>query len=118
MNRRVKKYRFNTRTFLNADKNLRAYIIAYVRESRNDDYYTDIQLEIADCNRQISLDFDFSHNKKSIVNAERKIKLFRSLINQFADAVEAELAFMKAKPPLKKSRKKKGRIEEVEIALD
>jgi len=110
---RKKKYRYQKRTFLNADEQLRAYIIAYVRESGEGNNYTDIQLEIADCSRQINLDFDFDNDTQSIKRAEKKLNLFRTIINEFADAVQEELDYYKTKPKIKK--KKFRRPEEVEI---
>jgi hypothetical protein len=96
--RKKRKYRYQKREFLNSDIDLRAYIIASVRESEPDDHYSGIELEIADCNRHISLDFDFHNKAQSINKAEKKIKLFRKIINDFADAVEAEIAAMRLRP--------------------
>jgi len=104
-----RKYRYKVREFLNVDEDLRAYIIANVRESEKNDTYTNIQLEIADCSRQINLDFDFSNKLESIEKIEKKINLFRQIMNDFADAVDAEIAAMK----VKSSKKKRGRPRKI-----
>jgi hypothetical protein len=99
-------FRYQVRTFLNADKDLRAYVMAHVRKSEVGEPYSNIRLEIGDCARYINLDFDFDNDAADIKKIEKKIKLFRSIINDFADAVEAELEFMKAQPKRVKKKKK------------
>jgi hypothetical protein len=62
-----KKYHVQERTFLNLQMEMRAYIIAVVEDTRDipnikeDDWkWGQIELKLADCNREVSFDFDLS----------------------------------------------------------
>jgi hypothetical protein len=91
-----KKYHVQERTFLNLHMELRAYIIAVVEDTREipnineDDWkWGQIELKLADCNREISLDFDLS-TADGRENSLYKIGKIAEVINAFHEALKIE----------------------------
>ena len=88
---------YQKRTFLNTDKTTSAFIIANVEndevkyKSGQTDKYTSANLDFNDCNRKVSIDFYFDHKKKYAKEKLKKIQLLRRIVNEFADALEAQI---------------------------
>ena len=102
-----KKYHLRRREFLNLDVELRAYIIAVVEDGRDrhieprttevdDDYYLDISLRIADCRKEIFLDFDLETQEER-ENSLHKIRTLAEVINEFKLAIEKEIEVITAR---------------------
>ncbi len=93
MPRNRPKYRFYAREFLNRrGHHGGAYILAVVDRTEptdDPDRYVNIELEIADCSRHITLEFPvWSAGDRS--NTVRKARLLANVLDKFADAVETE----------------------------
>lgn len=85
----TRKYRYRKRVFLNQDQELSAFLIASVPIDKGFRCYP--TLDISDCSNKISLDFSF-YSPDDAKKTKKKIKLFRDIVNAFADALEAEIA--------------------------
>src|SRR4051812_16276937 len=88
------KYAYKKRAFLNDSPELSAFIIATVEKfNRDDDGRRDVYayptLDIADCTNKVSLDFCFS-GTRGMNTALKKVRLFKKIVDEFADAFEAE----------------------------
>jgi hypothetical protein len=115
----MRKQKYSKRAFLNTDKTKPAYIIATV----SDDTWTshgketitydevDGRLTIADCYKQVSLDFSIC-DPKSKQQSLKKARLFQQAVNEFVAALETEAA--------KKDfvRKKKKNAKESSINIE
>ena len=94
--------RFYVRKFLNRrGHHGAAYVHAVVEDTTakdDPDYYTNIRFELADCSRQISLDFPM-WTAADRENSVRKARLLTEALAEFADAlaVEADLSAKRAK---------------------
>ncbi len=91
-----KKYHVQERTFLNLKTELRAYIIAVIEDTHDipnqneDDWkWGQIELKLADCNREVSFDFDLSTSENR-ENSLFKIRKIAEVINAFHRAIETE----------------------------
>jgi len=91
-----KKFHVQERTFLNLKRELRAYIIAVVEDTREipnhneDDWkWGQIELKLADCNREVSFAFDLSTSEDRD-NSLYKIRKIAEVINAFHRSIETE----------------------------
>src|ERR1041384_1185304 len=91
-----KKYHIQERLFLNKDPEMRAYVIALVEDTSdvpavNEDgwKHATIELKIADCYDDISLEFDLC-SKERRENSLYKIRELARVIIAFRDALEIE----------------------------
>src|SRR5438034_2640502 len=98
-----KKYHVQERTFLNLKTELRAYIIGVIEDTREipnvneDDWkWGQIELKLADCNREVSFDFDLS-TKGDRENSLFKIRKIAEVINAFHRAIEIEAESLDAR---------------------
>lgn len=90
------KYHVRKRIFLNRDLEMRAFAVAIVEDTRlipNDEesgwQYGAIQLNLADCNRHVSFDFDMD-TKESRRDSLYKIRRIAEVVNAVRDALEIE----------------------------
>lgn len=94
-----KKPVYQKRTFLNDNKTMSAFVIATVekltvesqrnnKEKKFPSLYP--QFDISDCSEKISLDFSF-FGETEMKTVRKKIRLFRQIVNEFADALEGEM---------------------------
>lgn len=84
------------RTFLNKDRTAKAFIIADAGKMRSHTYRDgsaasslEATLCIGDCVRNVTLDFNI-YDPKDKANVLHKARIFREVINNFLDTVEAE----------------------------
>lgn len=98
-----KKYHVQARTFLNKTTEMRAYIIGVVEDTREiSDYHEDgwkwgqIELKMADCYDEISLEFDMS-TKEDRENSLHKIRTLSEVINSVREAIEIEADSIEAR---------------------
>jgi len=91
-----KKFHVRERAFLNLKTDMRAYIIAVVEDTREipnsneDDWkWGQIELKMADCHDDISLEFNLSTPQER-ENSLFKIRKLAEVINAFRDALEIE----------------------------
>src|SRR5262249_6081638 len=91
-----KKYHVQERTFLNLKTELRAYIIAVIEDTREipnqneDDWkWGQIELKLADCNREMQFAFDLSTSEDR-ENSLHKIRKIAEVVNAFHRAIEIE----------------------------
>lgn len=91
-----KKYHVQERTFLNLKTEMRAYIIGVIEDTREipnvdeDDWkWGQIELKLADCNREVSFDFDLSTSEDR-ENSLYKIRKIAEVINAVHQAIEIE----------------------------
>jgi len=103
-NERTARYHLRRREFLNQDVGATAFIIGIVEDTReipdeNEDGWKwgVIQLELADCYRRVSFDFDLSCPEER-ANSLRKINLMAEIINQVRDAINLECESRAARP--------------------
>lgn len=106
---RSKKHKplINRREFLNEDKALSAFAITVLEKITVDEdgvscYPT---FDISDCSNKVSLDFGFWQDNQ-INKVLKKAKLFKSIVNEFVDALEKEIEEYKALPKPEKKEKK------------
>jgi hypothetical protein len=88
----VGHFRYYKRTFLaHAASNTNSYVIAEVESTEDGEYRLGTNmLTIADCNKQIELEFSLSSSKarqRSLARAE----LLANLINGFRDSLQEEV---------------------------
>lgn len=102
-----KKFHVQERTFLNIIPGMRAYIIAVVEDTRDiPDCYEDgwkwgqIELKIADCFEEISLEFNMS-SKEERRNSLHKIRKLAEVIASMRDAIEIEADSIEAREAIK-----------------
>lgn len=92
MKEKNNKY-FQRRMFLNDNPLTSAHVIASVELYYTDDLgyvSTDNKLSIADCNRIVNLDVDFSC-KKDFVSVKGKIQRLRDVIDTFLGHLDTQL---------------------------
>lgn len=90
MARNPKGYKFYLRKWLNKPgHHSTAFVFAAIEDS--DNTYSDVAFKIADCDRQISLDF-YAGNKRELTNALAKIDLLVDSLQQFREALIAHQA--------------------------
>ena len=111
------KYYVRKRIFLNRDLDMRAFAIAIVEDTRgipnendNDWKYGEIQLNLGDCYRHVSFDFNMD-TKENRADSLYKIRRIAEIVNAVRDALELEaesinqrqtdLPKVKAKPKAK-----------------
>jgi hypothetical protein len=89
----VPTYRFYVRRFLNRrGHQAGAYLLASVRDtSRERGSYVepDVEFDLADCNRVVSLDFPL-YTERERRNSLAKVALLADVVARFRDALEAE----------------------------
>ena len=120
---RKPKVVYQKRAFLNDDKSMSGFIIAYLEEflyhetETRDRISAYPSLDIGDCSNKVSLDFSF-YNTADLKRALKKLRLFRDVVDGFADAFENEA--VKAQEKLKQKPKKapKVRVRVVETIDD
>lgn len=90
------KYHVRKRIFLNRDTDMRAFAIGIVQDTRdipNDDengwQYGMIQLNLGDCYRHVSFDFNMD-TKESRLDSLYKIRRIAAIVNAVRDAIEIE----------------------------
>ena len=101
---RTARYHVRRREFLNEDPELPAFIIAVVEDTRHlpddpEDHWKwgTVILELADCSRRVSFDFDLN-NDTSRANSLRKINLLAEVVNEVCDAIAVEVESRNARP--------------------
>jgi hypothetical protein len=101
---RTSRYHVRRREFLNENPEAAAFIIAIVEDTRdipdeNEDgwKWADIQLDLADCVRRVSFDFNLNDPVER-ANSLRKINLLADVINQVRDAIALECESRAARP--------------------
>ena len=91
------KYHVQERVFLNLFPELRAYVIAVVEDTRDrvtsckeHEYFGDVVLKIADCFKEICLDFDLTsaEERKNSLDKARKLA---EVLGSFYHALEVEV---------------------------
>lgn len=102
-----KKYHVQERTFLNKMTGMRAYVIGVVEDTRDiPDCYEDgwkwgqIELKIADCYEEISLEFNLS-TKEERENSLHKIRKLAEIIVLVRDAIQIEADSIEAREAIK-----------------
>lgn len=110
MKQKSKKY-YETRSFLNDNSLTSAHIIAYAELHYTDDLGyvgTENQISIADCNRVVNLDVDFTC-KEDFIFVKGKVQRLRDVIDGFLRAIEDQWqdfdSLTKEGEELKKSQK-------------
>jgi hypothetical protein len=90
------KFHVRKRMFLNRDLGMRAFAIGIVQDTReiptedeNGWQYGVIQLNLADCYRHISFDFNMD-TKESRLDSLYKIRRIAAIVNAVRDAIEIE----------------------------
>ena len=101
--RRV-KYHVRRRLFLNRDPQFPAYIIGIVEDTRvipddepNEWKWGDIELELGDCNRRVSFDFNMD-TPQGRANSLYKIRRLAEVVCAMREAIETEVASIGARP--------------------
>jgi hypothetical protein len=102
-----KKYHVQERAFLNKTPGMRAYVIGVVEDTRDiPDCYEDgwewgqIELKIADCYEEISLEFNMS-TKDERENSLYKIRKLAEIIGSIRIAIEIEANSIEAREAIK-----------------
>jgi hypothetical protein len=102
-----KKSHVQERTFLNKLPGMRAYVIGVVEDTREiPDCYEDgwkwgqIELKIADCFEEISLEFNMS-SKEERENSLHKIRKLADVIDSIRQAIEIEADSIAAREAIK-----------------
>jgi len=98
------RYHVRRREFLNEDAEASAFIIGIVQDTReipdeNEDAWkwATIQLDMADCFRRVSFDFEMNdHEARS--HSLRKINLIAEVINEVRQAIALEVESRDARP--------------------
>ena len=90
------KYHVRKRIFLNRDLDMRAFANAIVEDTRgfsnendNDWKYGEIQLNLGDCYRHVSFDFNMD-TKRNRADSLYKIRKIAEIVNAVRDALELE----------------------------
>ena len=101
---KTSRYHVRRREFLNEDLEMPALIIGVVEDSRDlpdepeDGWkWTTVMLDLADCSRRVSFDFDM-HDATSRANSLRKINLIAEVVNAVRDAIETEVESRNKRP--------------------
>ena len=102
-----KKFHVQERAFLNKLPGMRAYVIGVVEDTRdipdcNEDGWKwgQIELKIADCFEEISLEFNMS-SKEERENSLHKIRKLAEVIASVRDAIEIEAESLEAREAIK-----------------
>lgn len=108
------KYHVRKRIFLTRDLEMRAFAVAVVEDTRdvpNDSengwQYGTIQLNLADCNRHVSFDFDMD-TKRSRRDSLYKIRRIAQIVNAVRDALEIEAKSIESRKIVKPKAKAKA----------
>lgn len=112
-NKRATRYHVRARKFLNRDPEYPAFIIGVVEDTTripDDDAEQswtsgDIELELGDCYRRVSFDFQM-YDRRARANSLHKINRLAEVINLMRDAIEVEVKSRDARPRTKPKKKK------------
>jgi len=103
-NESTARYHVRRREFLNEHPEAPAFIIGIVQDTReipdeNEDAWkwAMIQLDLADCFRRVSFDFDMA-DREARANSLRKINLIAEVINEVREAIVLEVDSRDARP--------------------
>jgi len=110
------KYHLQKRVFLNRYLDMRAFAIAIVENTRdvpNEDEnnwkWSEIQLNLGDCQRHVTFDFDLS-SKENRRNSLYKIRKIAEIVDAFRQAIEIEAdSNEKRELQIKKEAKQKAK---------
>ena len=109
------KYHVRKRIFLNRDLDMRAFAIGIVQDTRhipNEDEsewkWGEIQLNLGDCYRHVSFDFNMETNE-SRRDSLYKIRRIAEIVNAVRDAIEAEAKSIDARKTIKEKAKPKAK---------
>ena len=109
------KYYVRKRIFLNRDLDMRAFAIGIVEDTRSisndneDDWkYGEIQLNLGDCYRHVSFDFNMD-TKKSRADSLYKIRRIAEIVNAVRDALEIEAKSIENRKIVKPKEKPKAK---------
>ncbi len=109
------KHHIRKRMFLNRDLDMRAFAIAIVEDTRsipNDNEngwkYGEIQLNLSDCYRHVSFDFNMD-TKKSRADSLYKIRRIAQIVNAVRDAIEIEAKSIDERKIVKPKEKPKAK---------
>ena len=98
------RYHVRRREFLNEDVEMPAFIIGVVQDTRDlpDEPADDLKwptviLDLADCSRRVSFDFDMN-DAASRANSLRKINLIAEVVNAVRDAIATEVESLDKRP--------------------
>jgi len=101
---RTRRYHIRRREFLNEDVQMTAFIIGVVEDTRDvpdEDENTwkwgTVILDLSDCSRKISFDFDLN-DEESRAESLYKINLIHEIVSGVRDAIEVEVASRNARP--------------------
>ncbi|MEO6589124.1 MAG: hypothetical protein ABIP06_07410 [Pyrinomonadaceae bacterium] len=109
------KYHIRKRIFLNRDLDMRAFAIGIVQDTRsipneneNDWKWGEIQLNLADCYRHVSFDFnmDTTETRRSSLY---KIRRIAAIVNAVHQAIEAEVKSISERKIIKQKAKPKAK---------
>ena len=107
------KYHIRKRIFLNRDLDMRAFAIGIVEDTReipneNEDAwkYGEIQLNLGDCYRHVSFDFNLD-TKASRAASLYKIRKIAEIVNAVRDALEIEAKSIEGRKIVKPKEKPK-----------
>jgi hypothetical protein len=105
------RYHVRRREFLNEDVEMPAFIIGVVEDTRElpdepaDDWkWPTVILDLADCSRRVSFDFDLN-DAASRANSLRKINLIAEVVNAMRDAIELEVESLNKRPHIQDQTK-------------
>lgn len=109
------KYHVRKRIFLNRDLDMRAFAIGIVEdtskipiENENDWKWGEIQLNLGDCYRHVSFDFNMD-TKKNRANSLYKIRRIAAIVNAVKEAIEAEAKSIAERKIVKPKEKPKAK---------
>ena len=111
-----RKYHVRKRIFLNSDLDMRAIAIGIVEDTRgipnendNEWKWGEIQLNLGDCYRHVSFDFNMD-TKANRVKSLYKIRRIAAIVNAVREAIELEAKSMDERkiPKVKAAPKAKG----------
>ena len=98
------RYHVRRREFLNEDVEMPAFIIGVVEDTRElpdepeDNWkWGTVALELADCSRRVSFDFDLN-DADARAHSLRKINLIAEVVNAVRDAIEIEVESLNKRP--------------------
>src|SRR5215471_11598751 len=98
------RYHVRRREFLNENPEATAFIIAIVQDTREipDEHedawkWATIQLDLADCYRRVSFDFEMG-DEQTRAHSLRKINLIAEVINEVRQAIALEVESRDARP--------------------
>lgn len=107
------QYHVRVRKFLNRDPEYPAFVIGVVQDTtgipdtdaKQSWNEGDIELDIGDCYRRVSLDFRM-YDRREHANSLYKINRLAEVINQVRNAIETEVKSRDARPVYKPEKKK------------